>query len=230
MLRPIEQRQSVTQAVVEQIKQAMLRGALNPGDQLPSEPILADSLKVSRASVREAIKVLNALGVLEIRRGEGTFVASQVSPAAINPILSQFIAWRGIGRLEKLIEFRYLFECSYLELVVERLTEEKMIRLKEIHERARRLVEMDSNDREGYKRLDIEFHIALLESSDNQFVVSMGRMLMDLFAVGIDEFLLKPNGMKRSFASHEEIIRLLGQRDLQALRQVIKTSLEQIHE
>ncbi len=71
-----ERRLSSVEIVVEKIKALLVQQSLKPGDMIPSETILADNLKVGRGSVREAIKILSAYGVLEIRRGAGTYVAS----------------------------------------------------------------------------------------------------------------------------------------------------------
>lgn len=86
---------SVVQRVLDQITQWIIAGKLAPGDQIPTEFELSQSLGVSRNSVREAIKILVYLGVLEIRRAEGTFVCSGASVRMFNPLLYQIILSAG---------------------------------------------------------------------------------------------------------------------------------------
>jgi len=71
--RPIKTRK-IYEEIVEQLKDMLSRGELRPGDRLPSEREMAESLGVSRASVREALTALEAIGILDIRPGEGTYV------------------------------------------------------------------------------------------------------------------------------------------------------------
>ena len=85
-LKPIGQ-QSVVWNVIDQLTQAMTMGKLRPGDKIPTETELSESLQVSRNSVREAVKILVAYGILEIRRAEGTFIRSGVSQQMLNPLI-----------------------------------------------------------------------------------------------------------------------------------------------
>ncbi len=72
-------RQSVTESIVEAFKQKILNGEISSGDKLPSERDLAESFGVSRASVREAMRALRYMGVLEVHSGEGTFLTENIS-------------------------------------------------------------------------------------------------------------------------------------------------------
>lgn len=78
-LKPIGQ-QPVVWNVIDQLTQAMTMGKLRPGDKIPTETELSESLQVSRNSVREAVKILVAYGILEIRRAEGTFIRQRSFP------------------------------------------------------------------------------------------------------------------------------------------------------
>ena len=78
------QNHSVVQKIVDQITEAILRGELRPGDRLPTEAELCSSMGVGRNSVREAIKILEAYGVAEIRRADGTYICSTYSLSLIH--------------------------------------------------------------------------------------------------------------------------------------------------
>ena len=79
--------ESVVQSVINRLTDAIKNGELKPGDKMPSEIELAESLGVARSSVREAIKILSYLGVLESKRAEGTFVCEGFSESMIDPMV-----------------------------------------------------------------------------------------------------------------------------------------------
>lgn len=77
----------ISEIIVQRITEALIRGELKPGDKIPTEQEFSERLEVGRNAVREAIKVLVAFGVLEVRRSEGTFVVEQYHPNLIMPLL-----------------------------------------------------------------------------------------------------------------------------------------------
>ena len=79
--------QSIVNKIVDNITNAIINGELNPGDKIPTEAELSESMGVGRNSVREAIKVLEAYGVVHIKRAEGTFVSQEYDSKMIYPVL-----------------------------------------------------------------------------------------------------------------------------------------------
>ena len=121
---------SVVQRVLDQITQWIIAGKLAPGDQIPTEFELSQSLGVSRNSVREAIKILVYLGVLEIRRAEGTFVCSGASVRMFNPLLYQIILSAGSSQRD-VMQIREMIETGVVELALHQGTEEDLVLLRE---------------------------------------------------------------------------------------------------
>ena len=80
-------RSSVVQRVIDRLTEAMLSGELKPGDKIPTEMELSEQLGVARNSIREAIKILVYIGVLEIKRADGTFVCNGFSESLIDPMI-----------------------------------------------------------------------------------------------------------------------------------------------
>jgi DNA-binding FadR family transcriptional regulator len=85
-LEPINN-ESIVNGVLKRITDSIASGELKPGDKLPTEVEFIEKLGVGRNSVREAIKMLSAMGVLEVKRGNGTYIATKVSPAIFNPLV-----------------------------------------------------------------------------------------------------------------------------------------------
>ncbi|HCJ94640.1 MAG TPA: FadR family transcriptional regulator, partial [Sphaerochaeta sp.] len=110
-------RPSAVEIVVEKIKELLIERKLQPGDMIPSETVLAESLQVGRGSVREAVKVLCAYGVLEIRRGAGTFIATASNKRLFDAHLFQILVQERDYR--SLTQVRELLEEGIVRLVIE---------------------------------------------------------------------------------------------------------------
>ena len=102
--------------VIDQIKELLLAGKLRPGDRLPSEFELASGLGVSRGSIRAAMKALEVCGVVDIRRGDGTYICDHVNTKRFNPLVfSLALLGPDIAQLAK---FREKIELDILELII----------------------------------------------------------------------------------------------------------------
>ena len=77
--------------IITQLSQAIIEGDFKPGDKLPSEAELCEQLGVGRNSLREAIRVLNAMGVVKTKRGQGTFLQDTISHEVFNPLIFRLI-------------------------------------------------------------------------------------------------------------------------------------------
>ena len=120
--KPLSQKASVVQLVVERIKQALLKRELMPGDYLPSETELTKSLGISKSSVREAIKMLQAMGIVEVLRGQGTIISKQPSPDYINALLFQLIIEDSNPR--HIVDLRIMFETACSVMAMDQATED----------------------------------------------------------------------------------------------------------
>ena len=112
-------KQSLSKMVVDKIKEGLISGELRPGDFLPSETELSERFGVGKSSVREAIKMLEALGVVEICKGNGSRIRTAVDTTVINPLIFQLILQSGEESREKLAEFRKMIEISVSLMAVD---------------------------------------------------------------------------------------------------------------
>ena len=143
---------------------------LAPGEKLPNELELSRTLGVSRATLREAIRTLIARGVLEVRRGKGTFVSERVTE------IDDFGFDRldqVRGQLRDLFELRRIFEPSAARLACDRATEE------ELTEILARGAEVERRIRAGEDRTaaDREFHAAIVRATHNEFMMRLLPMI-----------------------------------------------------
>ena len=164
--------------IVEQIKQLITDGSLKPGDKLLSERELAEQFQVSRASVREAIRTLEMLGVIDIRPGEGTFIRGMDTVDIIRP-LAMFLALERSSLLD-MFEMRRIFEIGTVSLAAERATQEELDQIEAMLEMMReRLNVLDPEKGEEY---DTAFHYAVAEATHNSLLTKLFKTVSEEFA------------------------------------------------
>jgi len=164
--------------IVEQIKQLITDGSLKPGDKLLSERELAEQFQVSRASVREAIRTLEMLGVIDIRPGEGTFIRGMDAVDIIRP-LAMFLAVERSSLLD-MFEMRRIFEAGTVSLAAERATQEELDQIEAMLDMMReRLNVLDPEKGEEY---DTAFHYAVAEATHNSLLTKLFKTVSEEFA------------------------------------------------
>ena len=166
---------SVVSVVLTRIKEALLRKTLRPGDYLPSETELTKTFGVSKSSVREAVKMLQAMGVVEVRRGQGTRVRQHPGPDTISPLVFRLIMEAGYP--DDLVELRLMFEPAFAVMAMERATDEDRDRIRQALERLERSVRSGSPTADD----DIAFHLAILQATRNPLVIRIGETIFQLF-------------------------------------------------
>jgi DNA-binding FadR family transcriptional regulator len=176
-LEPIANR-SVVDTVMDRITNAILFKQLRPGDKIPTEDQLCSAFGVARNSVREAVKVLVSLGVLEIRRAEGTFVAKQYSERMFNPVLYGMIVEE--SALSDIVEVRWVFDSGILRGAIEKGNEEDMRRIERQCEVFEQALLTESHDHEAILRCDIEFHRVIEQAAHNTLLTNLNRVITQL--------------------------------------------------
>ena len=150
-----------------------------PGSKLPNENELSATLNVSRTTLREAISFLVAQGVLEIRRGKGTFVSPDLPEEAVDLSVLQNMHSR--VRAKDLFEMRLIFEPETVALACRRASDEE---LEQIRKKALR-VETTAAEGGDWAEADQEFHLALIKASHNEYM----RRLYPIINSAVNEIL-----------------------------------------
>ncbi len=150
-----------------------------PGSKLPNENELSETLGVSRTTLREAISFLAAQGVLEIRRGKGTFVAESLPAEGLD--LTALAGVRSRVRAKDLFEMRLIFEPATVALACQRASDEE---LRQIEKKARRMEETAAAGGD-WPLADQEFHWAIIKASHNEYM----RRLYPIINSAVNEIL-----------------------------------------
>jgi GntR family transcriptional repressor for pyruvate dehydrogenase complex len=181
-LQPIKAKRVSDQAY-EQIRDLIFRGQLKPGDQIMPERELAQALGVSRPTVREAIKRLVTMGLLEHRQGQGTFVCSIDTQRESNPLAAVMEGHE--ASLEELLEVRMGLEGQSAILAAQRATPEDIRVLEKALEF---MLAENAAGRLGIEE-DVSFHMAIAFASHNPVQVHLMKKFHDLLHFGIKENL-----------------------------------------
>ena len=172
---------SVKDQTLEQLKQYILSGAVPLGERLPSERALADALGVGRYSVREALKVLEAVGLVESRIGEGAFLTNNTG-ASFGRILGLSLAAWG-GTIIELLDARKMIEAEAARAAAERASVGQIERIKAELDAMR--ANMDRA--RAYLKADMNFHRRIGQASHNAIISQFVSNLIDLLEEALKE-------------------------------------------
>ena len=198
--------------VVNSIKELLLTKRVLPGDRLPSEAELCKLLAVSRGSVREAMKVLSALGIVDIKRGDGTYIATGSGKVVFDPLLFSLIVSQ--PRFAELKELRVILEKNVARLAVLNATPEDLRCLRNCVERTQSLKARASKNYDELLSLDLEFHDVLGRASKNTPLQTIYSFVMQYFKPYIEQSLRKQKDFSRESAeAHTQILEAVEQRN-----------------
>lgn len=144
----------------------MIEKAFSAGDKLPNENELAELLGVSRTTVREAIKILAAQGIVVVRRGKGTFIENDIPPLREYSVTAME---RMKVRLSDLYEIRLMFEPQAIRLACERATDEELSSIVEQGATIERLMHKNGD----WPDADQDFHEMIAAASHNEFIIQL---------------------------------------------------------
>ncbi len=197
---------SLADAVVSQIESMIVDGILKEGRKLPAERELAEALNVSRPKLREALKKLEAAGLVTVRHGEGSFIADLTGRAMSPALLALYT--RHANAFYDYVEYRREQEAFASRLAAERATPSDKDRLRDIHKSLQEA--WDANDSVASGEADIALHVAVVDASQNTTLIHMMASIYDLTRQGVfynRSFLRStaPSG-ERLLEQHIEII------------------------
>ncbi len=214
----------VYEEVAEQIQRLIIAGRLKPGDKLPPERELAETFEVSRSSVRDAIRTLELIGLVEPRQGDGTVVCDLSVDSLVNPLATMLLRKRElVGELQ---EVRRMIEPPLAARAARRASPEEMAHLGDILRRQEEKV------RRGEVAIeeDSEFHYAIATAARNSVVLKVLDVLMDLLRECRQRSLQVEGRLQRSFEGHRRILSAIQRRDAAGAEAAMRQHVEEIEE
>jgi GntR family transcriptional repressor for pyruvate dehydrogenase complex len=212
------------QEVAEQIQREIASGALHPGDTLPPERELAAKFGVGRSSLRDAIRTLETMGIVESRHGAGTVVRELSTDALVLPLSSLLVRKREM--VAELLEVRRMIEPALAGRAAKNATRAEIARLEEILHRQGEKIRRGEDTMEE----DSAFHYTLALAARNSVVIKIIDVLMDLLRESRARSLQVPGRVERSYAGHQRILKAVKRRDSAGAEVAVKKHLREIQE
>jgi GntR family transcriptional regulator, transcriptional repressor for pyruvate dehydrogenase complex len=198
----------LTEAAIRQIREMIATGALAPGAKLPPEAELAGELGASRNTVREAVRGLVTAGVLDVRRGDGTYVTS-LRPEQLLHGIGAAAELMADGFSLELVQVRRILEPAATALAAQRIDEDTLTELDVLLNRMR-----SAESQEVLVQADSDFHAVVATASGNSTLASMlGGVSTRTMRSRIWRGMIEENAKAQTIAQHAEILRALRDRD-----------------
>lgn len=214
-------RTKISDEVLAQLKQNILSGVWQTNERLPSESALCELFQVSRISIRTALHKLEAIGLIETRNGEGTYVRSMDSSCVMLPLL-QDLTISPSGILE-LLEFRESVDRLSCRLAAERGTPEEIDQLEQIYGQMEQCAHL--NDQEGFTRADIAFHRQIAEMSGNSFIIRVLNIVDDVYRAHLHR-MNQTISLVFSLDSHRRLTDAIRAKDRELAAKIISESIQ----
>ena len=213
---------SVVDRLVDNIIEAIITKEFRPGDKIPTESELSEMMGMSRNSVREAVKILVAYGILEVRRAEGTFVVSNYNDKMLNPMVYGIIL---SGRDQAgLIETRRIIDTGVLSIVIEKVTDKEMGELEDALEALKRELFREKPSAERIFDADVAFHQSIMRLTQNDILNGIGIFvdrITKLSRIKTTENIIAMHRLEELYEMHREIISVLRRKELSKVSPVI---------
>lgn len=212
-------RTTLTADICRQMVNLLIRGVWSEGEKIPAERDLCHQLGVGRASLREALKALEIMGMIETRLGDGTYVCKR-SDFFSRPLLWA-IASGSEADMKELIEARVLIEVELAGMAAERATAEQLNHLSELLEQ---MVKLKGNTGE-FVQADLEFHMTIGRAASNTILMNALQLIRNLLQRWIFSAITTKGVAERACAQHRRVLAAIKTGDSAGARKEMKKHL-----
>jgi GntR family transcriptional repressor for pyruvate dehydrogenase complex len=212
-------REPVSNEVAQVVLTHLVSGEYEPGQRLPPERALAESLGVGRSLLREALKALTLLGLIEVRQGDGTYLRRR--PSNLLPESFEWGLLLSEHQLADVIEARREIEMVLAGLAARRRTDEDVTALRELLDRMR-----DAPEAGEFVAADVAFHLRVAQAARNSVLQSMHNGTQSLLHAWITRVIAAAGDTKPSYLEHVPIFQAIEQRNATAARKAIREHLQ----
>ncbi|MDX9871453.1 MAG: FadR/GntR family transcriptional regulator [Clostridia bacterium] len=211
--------------IIDQIKESIARGELKKGDRLPSERVMSEQLGVSRATVREAIRSLEIMGLVECVQGEGNFIANNLENTLVEPVSMMFILNQ--GKIREINELRRALELEAIKLATARMAPLGLKKLEELC----RIMET-SPEEAARAEADKQFHYEIAKASENGLIMNILNAAATLIELQIKDVRQKIFANEKSNDStntqHRQVLEAIREKDADKAACAMQTHMDHI--
>jgi GntR family transcriptional repressor for pyruvate dehydrogenase complex len=223
LIEPIK-KSRVAEEIADRIRVLILDGTLPAGEPLPGERVLAVRFGVSRGSIRDAFRMLETIGLLETRHGQGTFPRDLDVNRLVAPLASILTYRRDLS--EELLDVRRMFEPAVARFAATRITDADLGDLQRILDTQRRKLKAGASTLVE----DTAFHAVIARATRNRVVMRIMETLNDLLIESRKLTLRQKGRPERSMQGHEAVVDALRRRDPERASSAMRTHIDQIAE
>lgn len=211
--------------VIEQIKNKIKSGELKKGDKLPSERELAETLSVSRTSVREAIRALDVIGLVESKRGAGNYIKTSFEDSLFEPLSVMFMLQESSPK--EMFELRETLELQGTKMAAKNINDGELELLTAILDR----MYVAGTGKDSIT-LDIKFHYLIVKASRNVLLINILQVISQLMDEFIEKsrakILIQQNSRESLLKIHENLVMALKLKDEDKAYKAMKEHFELI--
>lgn len=219
----IIERVPVVQQVADNLQEYIMSGKVEVGQKLPPEKELCAQMKVGRGTVREAFRILQTSGLVEIKPGRGAFVA-RTGPMELENIIEWF--QRNEVEQKDCIEIRSAIEPLAIRLTIERCSDADVAQLVQTHEKF--LAATEKRDVPSIAKYDERFHNQIVEKSCNKLLISINRKVSECMQVFRHKTFLVEQNIKNAVQPHSDIMNAIQNRDVEAGELYMRRHIDRI--
>jgi GntR family transcriptional regulator, transcriptional repressor for pyruvate dehydrogenase complex len=216
------EKKNLSVEIIDHIISWIMEGRLKSGDRLPTENDLKDIFGVSRLTVREALKQLEMMSLIDIKQGGGTFV-KHVEPESYMKSLLPLVILDD-NSLKDLLSVRLCIEKFVVELCVKNANQENLDKLEKITKKMKLIVK--DGDISEYHKEDVRFHLLLAESSGNKIVFHILNLIQDILHKQVKKTLYSRNACEISVEKHIKLIDAIKMKNLKDAKAIIEAHLK----
>lgn len=213
---------SLVEIAAERMKENIIENNMRPGDKFLSEKELIQQLQVSRTVVREALRSLSSIGIVEVRKGGGVYVGHS-SLESIKNILEHHHAVHGV-KLKELAEIRKVIELGAVRLIIENDVQVDRLYFEEINNKYFEAIRAG----EDTKKFDEQFHQHLMKETGNDTFYNFAEVIQEYFSLVKIDLIQSQERLMQSYQEHKAIIDALEQKDLVQGHRLIAEHLEPV--
>ena len=211
---------TATEKVIEYFKCKVLEGEWNVGDRLPTEPELCDLIGVGRSGIREAMKVLESSHIIDIRRGDGTYISDPDRISFTEPLLLKVVLKE--SRMQELIGFRESIEMAVMRLAISNADENDIHALEQCNGKLKEYIILEKDDPEELFELDMSFHKTLAQAMHNTVMSDVYTFTFDIFRAVISQNYKNGQDAESALDDHLEITEAIKNKDFLYMGYAIK--------
>ncbi len=216
--RPVRRSQLVDE-VIGQLRSRFASGEFQVGDKLPTEAVLIEELRVGRTTLREAIRVLEHDGLVEVLQGSGTFLRSTTDPGVLAARLKQ-------ARVLEVMEVRRALELEVARMAAAYRTDGALAAIRDTLDRMRQSI--DSGDEQAFLEADMEMYRIMAGETRNSIMIEIHASFAEALRLALTQVVGIPGVMLNCLGHHKQLFEAIVARDRDRAEEVVKAHLERV--